>query len=156
VVEAGAALLAEPQTYMNRSGAAVRCLAERYELAPERILVLYDEVHLPLGRIRMRPGGSPAGHRGMESIVEALGTEAVPRLRLGVGPVPAGVGEEGLAEFVLAPFPAGDAEAVEAICDRAAAAVRVWIESGIELAMNRANAVEPAPAADLPLAPASS
>jgi peptidyl-tRNA hydrolase, PTH1 family len=156
VVEAGESLLVEPQTYMNRSGAAVRCLAERYEIGPDRILVLYDEVHLPLGRIRLRPSGSPAGHRGMESVVESLGTEAVPRLRLGVGPLPPGLGEEGLAEFVLAPFPAEDVPAVESIVERAAEAVRVWIESGIEVAMNRANVSNAPPAPDLPPVPPAS
>lgn len=135
---------------MNRSGAAVRCLLERYEIAPESLLVIYDEVHLPLGRVRLRPGGSPAGHRGMESIVETLGTEAVARLRLGIGPVPDGLGEEGLAEFVLAPFLAEERPAVEEVVERAAAAAKVWIESGIELAMNRINVPDLPPAAPTP------
>jgi PTH1 family peptidyl-tRNA hydrolase len=135
---------------MNRSGAAVRCLLERYEIDPANLLVIYDEVHLPLGRMRLRPGGSPAGHRGMESIVESLGTEAVSRLRLGIGPVPAGLGEEGLAEFVLAPFLAEERPAVEAVVERAAAAAKVWIESGVELAMNRANSPDLPPEPQAP------
>lgn len=139
LVESGDALLCRPQTYMNRSGAAVRCLVERYELPPERVLVVYDEVHLPLGRIRMRAAGGPGGHRGMESIVEALGSGAVPRLRLGVGPVPAGLGQEGLAAFVLAPFPADEKPAVEDLVARAVAGCRVWLDEGIDLAMNRVN-----------------
>ena len=147
-----AVLLVQPQTYMNRSGAAVRCLAERYELASENLLILYDEVHLPLGRIRLRPAGGPGGHRGMESIVDSLGTDRVPRLRMGVGPIPPGMGEEGLAEFVLGRFLAEESAAVESVLTRSAEAVRTWIESGIELAMNRANLPDPAvePAADLP------
>jgi PTH1 family peptidyl-tRNA hydrolase len=131
---------------MNRSGAAVRCLLERYSLHPERALVLYDEVHLPLGRIRLRPSGSPAGHRGMESIVEALGTEEVPRMRLGVGPVPPDLGEEGLAGFVLAPFLAEEGPEVDRLLERATAAGRAWIELGIEAAMGRVNAPDLPPA----------
>lgn len=139
LVEAGETLLCQPQTYMNRSGAAVRCLVERYEIQPERVLVIYDEVHLPLGRIRLRAAGGPGGHRGMESIVETLGTGSIPRMRLGVGPIPASLGQEGLAEFVLAPFPPEERLAVEDLVDRAAAGCRVWLEAGIELAMNRVN-----------------
>jgi PTH1 family peptidyl-tRNA hydrolase len=133
---------------MNRSGAAVRCLVERYELPPEAVLVVYDEVALPLGRIRMRAAGGPGGHRGMESIVEALGGAEVPRLRLGVGPVPAGIAEEGLAEFVLAPFLAEERAAVEGVVERAAEAARLWLESGIGAAMNRVNAPD-LPAAEV-------
>ena len=73
-----------PQTYMNRSGAAVRCLVELFAVAPVDLLVIYDEVQLPLGRLRLRAAGSPGGHRGMESVVEALQTQELPRLRLGI------------------------------------------------------------------------
>ncbi|MYF03729.1 MAG: peptidyl-tRNA hydrolase, partial [Holophagales bacterium] len=78
--------LATPQTYMNRSGYSARCLSERNGYAPGSILVVYDEVHLPLGRLRLRGKGSPGGHRGMESVIENLRTTAVPRLRLGIAP----------------------------------------------------------------------
>ena len=132
-------LLCEPQTYMNRSGAAVRCLAERFNLAPDRILVIYDEVHLSLGRIRLRGQGSPAGHRGMESIVDALQTEALPRMRLGIGPVPPGLATRGMEEFVLGRFLPEEQVAVAAMVDRAAAAAAVWLADGIEVAMHRAN-----------------
>jgi len=81
---AGGVLLAQPLTYMNRSGYAVRCLVERHGLAPSDLLVVLDEVHLPLGRLRLRRSGSPGGHRGMESVVENLQSDEVPRLRLGV------------------------------------------------------------------------
>ncbi|MGE0639080.1 MAG: aminoacyl-tRNA hydrolase [Thermoanaerobaculia bacterium] len=140
----GERLVCQPQTYMNRSGAAVRCLAERYELGPERILVIYDEVHLALGRLRLRAGGSPAGHRGMESIVDALQTEAVPRLRLGIGPPPSAMA---LDQFVLQPFLAEELEAVEDLVGRAALAAEAWMVEGIERAMTRSNAP------DLPEAP---
>ena len=79
-------VLAQPQTYMNRSGYAARCLLERRGLAPQDLLIVFDDVHLPLGRLRLRPSGSPGGHRGMESVLENLRSAEVPRLRLGVGP----------------------------------------------------------------------
>src|SRR5687767_11768291 len=84
VASSGDLLLALPQTFMNRSGYAVRCLVERYELAPPSVLVVLDEVALPLGRLRVRGSGSPGGHRGLESILESLQSDAVARLRLGV------------------------------------------------------------------------
>src|SRR5436305_4074666 len=79
---AGEILLAKPQTYMNRSGHAAHCFVERYELDPTDVLVIYDEVNLPLGKLRLRRAGSPAGHRGLESILERLRSAGVPRLRL--------------------------------------------------------------------------
>src|SRR5262245_47568411 len=131
--------LAQPQTYMNRSGYAARCLAEVRGFAPEEILVVYDEVALPLGRLRLRRAGSPAGHRGMESILQQLQTDQVPRLRLGVaaeaGPPPG----EALAEFVLSPFAAAEREAAEAMIERAADACEAWLAEGPDAAMARFN-----------------
>lgn len=132
-------LLALPQTYMNRSGYAVRCLAERHGFEPEEALVVYDEVSLPLGRLRLRPGGSPGGHRGMESVVENLRTDRIPRLRLGcAGEQGAPAGEE-LVEYVLSPFASGEREAAGEMVERAADACEVWLQDGIEAAMNRFN-----------------
>jgi peptidyl-tRNA hydrolase, PTH1 family len=135
-----AVLLAKPQTYMNRSGHAAHCFVERYELDPANVLVVYDEVNLPLGKLRLRRAGSPAGHRGLESILESLRTAAVPRLRLGVAPLdeirPPG---EDLADFVLSPFAAGEREETEAMIRRAADAVEVWLREGAEAAMTRFN-----------------
>ncbi len=132
-------LLVLPQTYMNRSGNALRCLAERHDLAPERTLVVYDEVQLPLGRLRLRPGGSPGGHRGMESVVESLRSDRIPRLRLGcadeAGP-PAG---ETLVDYVLSPFDDRELDAVEEMVSRAADACEAWLAEGIDAAMNRYN-----------------
>jgi PTH1 family peptidyl-tRNA hydrolase len=136
-----AVLVAQPMTYMNRSGFAARCLMESHGFAAERILVVYDDVNLPLGRLRLRRAGSPAGHRGMESIVENLRTDQIARLRLGIarsdGP-PAG-GDE-LVDFVLAPFEAAEEEALGPLVERAADACEVWLRQGIEAAMNRFNA----------------
>jgi PTH1 family peptidyl-tRNA hydrolase len=131
-------LLVKPQTYMNRSGYAARCLAERHDLDPAAVLVVYDEVNLPLGKLRVRRSGSPAGHRGLESIIESLRTSEIPRLRLGVAPE-GGVKYEDLADFVLAPFAAEEREAVEEMIRRAADACEVWVGEGMEAAMRGFN-----------------
>ncbi len=128
--------LVKPLTYMNRSGYAVRCLLERSEDRPADVLVIYDDVNLELGRLRLRPAGDPGGHRGMESIVENLRSTAVPRLRLGVG-----TAEESrdLADFVLARFTEQESETADGMVARAADAAQAWFEDGIESAMNRFN-----------------
>jgi peptidyl-tRNA hydrolase, PTH1 family len=131
-------LLVKPQTYMNRSGYAARCFAERYELEPAALLVVYDEINLPLGKLRVRRGGSPAGHRGLESILEHMRSAEVPRLRLGVAREAKVDGEE-LAAFVLGPFAPDEAETVEAMVRRAADACEVWARDGAEVAMRGFN-----------------
>jgi peptidyl-tRNA hydrolase, PTH1 family len=132
--------LAKPQTYMNRSGYAARCFAERYGIDPAAVLVVYDEVNLPLGKLRLRRSGSPAGHRGLESVIENLRTAEVPRLRLGVAPEqgrPTG-GEE-LVDFVLSPFAPEELETVAEMVKRAADACEAWVREGVEAAMGRFN-----------------
>jgi len=133
--EDGEVLLAAPQTFMNRSGYAARCLVERLGFASEEILVVYDEIHLPLGKVRLRRAGSPAGHRGMESVIESLGTDQVPRLRLGIAP-PEGTppGEE-IVSFVLGVFAQDELELVDAMVARAAEACDAWAREGAEAAM---------------------
>lgn len=132
----GRLLLAQPQTYMNRSGFAARCLVERRGLAAAELLVVYDEVALPLGRVRVRPGGGPAGHRGIESVIAELRTDEVARVRLGIAPQepPAD-----LAGFVLAPFSADEEEAAAAMVARGADACETWLAEGVAAAMNRFN-----------------
>jgi PTH1 family peptidyl-tRNA hydrolase len=136
---AGGPLLAQPQTYMNRSGYAVRCLAERHGLEPPDLLVVYDEVSLPLGKLRLRPGGSPGGHRGMESVVENLRTDGVPRLRLGCAGEAGAPGGEELVDYVLSPFRAEERRAADEMVERAADACEAWLRDGIEAAMNQFN-----------------
>jgi len=131
-------ILAAPQTYMNRSGYAARCFAEHRGVAPQDLLVVYDDVALPLGRLRLRPSGSPGGHRGMESILENLGSAEVPRLRLGIAPVEEPVGEA-LEEYVLATFSPSELETVQSMVVRAADAVECWLADGPQVAMNRFN-----------------
>ncbi len=130
-------LLAKPETYMNLSGMAVRELLEKYEADPQRdLIVIYDELDLPLGRIRIRQRGSSAGHKGMESIIGALGTEEVLRMRLGVAPehqVRDGAG------YVLAQFRKAQYETLDQVLDTAAEAVKVILTDGPAAAMTRFN-----------------
>lgn len=129
-------VLAKPETYMNRSGYAARCLAERRGLDIADLLVVYDEAALPLGRLRLKPSGGPAGHRGMESVLAELRSGEIARLRLGIAPA---APPEDLVGFVLAPFSPGEAAAVEAMIVRAADACEAWLAAGVEAAMNRFN-----------------
>jgi PTH1 family peptidyl-tRNA hydrolase len=141
--EVAEALLALPQTFMNRSGYAARCLVERHGFVPERILVVLDEVALPLGRLRLRKSGSPGGHRGLESILESLQTDGVHRLRLGVRDDAAPAPGEALVDYVLGDFAAAAREDLEAMIARAADACETWLRDGIEAAMARFNGPSP-------------
>ncbi len=132
-------LLVQPQTYMNRSGFALRCLVERLEIAPRDVLVVYDEVHLPLGRLRVRPKGSPAGHRGLESILENMGGYDVPRLRIGVGETEETLVGEELVAFVLGAFQPEQSKEIDALIARAADACECWATRGAEAAMQAFN-----------------
>lgn len=145
VARGGDLLLARPQTFMNRSGLAVRCLAEREEMGPAEILVVFDDLALPLGRLRLRAGGGSGGHRGMASILEQLRSDEVPRLRLGIGPAPAGTD---LADWVLAPFEEVEREAVEAAVGRGADACEAWLEEDLEQVAARFNAPPPGEVVD--------
>lgn len=138
-------LLVKPQEFMNRSGRAVASVAEHYGLAPGELVTVYDDLDLPLGRVRVRRGGGAAGHRGVESIIDHLGTRDFPRVRLGIGRPPV---ETDPAEFVLMPFDATEWPAARAAVDRAADAVRVLVVEGPERAMNAFNG----PGGDLPAA----
>lgn len=130
-------LLAKPETYMNLSGMAVGELVREFEVDPaEDLIVLYDELDLPLGTLRIRRRGSSAGHNGVESIIGALGTNEFVRVRLGIHPGhPVGDG----ARFVTSPWKKALLPAVDEMLDRAAEAARVIVEEGPEKAMNRFN-----------------
>lgn len=127
-------LLAQPLTYMNRSGAAVRALAERFGWGPGDLLVVLDDFLLDFGRLRFRRGGSDGGHNGLASVLEEMGTAAVPRLRVGIGQPPL---EVSTIDYVLSPF--GPDEPVAELAEQAAQAVVYCVEAGIEAAMNRYN-----------------
>lgn len=130
--------LAQPLTYMNASGLAVRPLLEAFGLGLDALLVIYDEMQLPLGSLRLRPAGSAAGHNGMKSIIAALGTDRFARLRVGIGPEEP-VPSSQWPDFVLSPFLPRERPVIEAAIDAAAQAARVWATEGIERAMERFN-----------------
>lgn len=134
---------AKPTTYMNESGRMVKDILAQLKLRPSDLLVCYDELALPLGKLRIRSRGSSGGHKGMQSIIDHLGTEDVPRLRLGIGPCPPGVDATG---FVLENFRDQELKPLEESFARAREALREAVSSGLESAMNRFNAPE-APAA---------
>ena len=124
------AVLAKPETFMNLSGQAVRELVEKLEIRPEAdLIVIYDELDLPMGTIRIRQRGSSAGHNGMKSIIGALGTEEFARIRIGIAP----------EEKILKPFRKRQLKQVDEMLDTAAEAVKVILTDGIEAAMNRFN-----------------
>lgn len=131
-----AVALVEPLTFMNASGDAVAEWRERHGLATEALLVVLDDVYLPLGTLRLRSGGSSGGHRGLASVEAALGTREVARLRVGVGAA-ASSGE--LREHVLDTFAPEEREAAQAAIGQAADAVECWLGDGIVAAMNRFN-----------------
>lgn len=137
----GELLLARPFTYMNESGRFVGSLAGFFKVAPADVLVCYDEIALPLGRLRLRPDGSAGGQKGMASVLSHLRTDKVPRLRIGIGPQPAGQASE---VYVLKPFSKEQEQRLPEVLDRAADAVRLWLSDGIEAAMNRYNQNDPA------------
>ncbi len=131
------ALLMKPVTYMNLSGEAVREAALFYKIPPERVLVVSDDVALPVGRLRLRRGGSAGGHNGLKSIIAQLGSDAFPRLRIGVGEKPHP--DYDLADWVLGKFSAEDKKIMDAAVSRAADGVECCLRDGIDQAMSRYN-----------------
>jgi PTH1 family peptidyl-tRNA hydrolase len=130
-------VLAKPETFMNLSGVSVGELVREYEVKPEEDLVLlYDELDLPFGTLRVRPRGRSAGHNGVQSIIGALDTQEFTRVRLGIGPdYPVGDG----AKYVLSQFKKAQLEVVNEVLDQASDAVRVILADGAQAAMNRFN-----------------
>ena len=129
-------VLIKPQTYMNRSGAAVAAWLQRVGLPPTRLVVVHDELDLPLGRLRIAVGAGAGGHRGVRSIQDTLGTTEFPRVRLGIGRPDAG---EAAGDRVLADFGPEEVPAIAAMVARAVEAVRSLILEGAARAMNRYN-----------------
>ncbi len=129
-----------PLTWMNCSGTAVSPLAKELGLLPSEILVCYDCLDLPLGRLRLRSAGSSGGHRGVESIIQELGTQEFPRLRLGIGRPPAGVE---VADFVTSPWNPEELPQAAQMAMTGAQAVLDTLEQGVAAAMNRWNAQKP-------------
>lgn len=128
--------LLKPASFMNTSGTPVSERARKAGFLPQQILVLCDDFAIPLGTLRLRVKGSSGGHNGLDSILKTFGTEEVPRLRLGIGPVPEG---DDPADFVLTNFAKAEKAALEDMIERAARAVKTIAEKGFETAMNEFN-----------------
>jgi len=129
-------ILAQPQTYMNQSGLAVRQILEAKGLAPEMLVVVYDDLDIPLGEIRIRKAGGPGTHKGMSSIVEEMKTTKFPRIRVGIGPLSF---DQDATKFVLSPFSKTEKEFLEKSLIKAQEALRMILAGEIEEAMNRYN-----------------
>ncbi|MFA6318513.1 MAG: aminoacyl-tRNA hydrolase [Elusimicrobiota bacterium] len=133
-------LFGQSMTFMNDSGSFVAAFSRFHRVEPAEVLVCFDDFSLPVGRVRLRPAGSAGGQKGMESVIAALGTSAIPRLRLGVGPVPAGWDP---ADFVLGRFTPAEEKVFEEAVGRAVSAARAALDDGLEAAMNEYNKESP-------------
>ncbi|MBF8437255.1 aminoacyl-tRNA hydrolase [Halanaerobiaceae bacterium Z-7014] len=129
-------VLAQPLTYMNRSGKAVNCLVRKYNLDLKDLLIVYDDLNLDVGRIRLKTSGSSGGHNGLKSIINHLSSNQFPRLKIGIGRPEPGFN---IAEYVLDRFKPEEREVIEEAIEVAVKAVMIYIESGPEAAMNKFN-----------------
>jgi PTH1 family peptidyl-tRNA hydrolase len=129
-------LLVAPQTYMNLSGQSVQKFCSFYHIEPADVLVTCDDLNLPLGKLRIRQSGSAGGQKGLQNIIQQLGTLDVPRLRIGVDPPPAG---RDAKDWVLGTFGKSEVPLVETAVQTAAQAIETWIQQGLATAMNRFN-----------------
>jgi len=135
IAKSGDLILVKPLAFMNRSGFPLVAVAQFYKIEPADMLIVFDDFALPLGRLRMRPDGGTGGHNGMESIIVQLGTDRIPRLRIGIGGAP----EQGAVDHVLGRFFEEEQPLVRATLDRAAGAVKCAIDNGLVSAMNTFN-----------------
>ncbi|TBR59804.1 aminoacyl-tRNA hydrolase [Westiellopsis prolifica IICB1] len=133
--------LLKPLTYMNRSGQAIQAVTSWYKLPPESVLVIYDEMDLPLGKTRLRLSGSAGGHNGMKSAIAHLGTQNFPRLRIGIGRPKNGTNgdEENTVSYVLGKFSSTETKFVSEVLNFVCECVELCLEQGVEKAMNRCN-----------------
>jgi PTH1 family peptidyl-tRNA hydrolase len=129
-------LLVKPLTYMNLSGFAIRQACQEYQLSPPDCLIVYDDYALPFGRLRARTRGGAGGHHGMRSIIKVLGTQEIPRLRLGIGSAEP---KADLVEYVLAPFTPDEEKELPALLGRAADAIDLFFREGIDAVMQKFN-----------------
>lgn len=142
-VAEGGVVLAKPQTFMNLSGLSVSRLVKKYDVALSDLLVVHDDLDLPLGRIRLRSGGSSGGHKGVSSIISSLGTQDFPRLRVGIGRPTASENpvetDEGVISYVLGDFTPEEARIVAQVIPRVSQAIVCFLTEGISSAMNSYN-----------------
>ena len=131
----GPVLLVKPLSFMNRSGYPLFAVAQFYKIEPQEILVVLDDFSLPLGRLRLRAGGGPGGHNGLESLIVQFGTEEIPRLRIGIGAAP----REGSVDYVLSRFFDEEKLIVRSTIERAVEALKCVIDNGLVSAMNTFN-----------------
>ena len=136
VFEKKALMLFCPVTYMNNSGLAVEACVESLEVEPKKMLVVHDDLDLPVGRLKMVRGGGSGGHKGVQSIIQHLGTDAFPRLKVGIGRPRFG---ESVEDFVLSAFYEGEVGVMEKVIDAAVRACEWFVSMGVEAAMNRTN-----------------
>lgn len=129
-------LLAMPQTYMNRSGLAVKQIVQNYAIKLEKLLVVYDDFDIPVGEIRIRKEGSAGSHKGMSSIIKELGTNLIPRIRIGIGPFDL---EDDASDFVLSPFRKDDKQKFNKSLEKACQAAELFLSGQAEKAMNLYN-----------------
>ena len=136
-------LLAKPRTFVNLSGKAVGCLVSKYAIPLNNLLVIYDDLDLPLDRIRLRSGGGSGGHKGMKSIISALGSEEFPRIRVGIGrPQVEGLSntdEDVIVSYVLSDFTPQEEELIKPVIASVAEAIDCFLNQGMEVAMSRFN-----------------
>jgi PTH1 family peptidyl-tRNA hydrolase len=137
-------VLLKPLTYMNHSGQAGRAVVDWYKFSPQSVLVVYDDMDLPIGKIRLRLSGSAGGHNGMKSMINHLGTQAFPRLRIGIGSVDKASGERdgGVVSHVLGKFSPAERQCIDAVIAMAVDAIDLGLRKGIETAMNLYNGRE--------------
>lgn len=130
-------LLMKPQTYMNLSGEAVAQAVKFYKVSPDHVIVVSDEVAIPIGKLRIRKGGSAGGHNGLKNIIQHLGTDQFPRMRMGVGAAPHP--DYDMADWVLSTFKNQDAETMAELAKKVSAALQSYIIDGADRAMNKYN-----------------
>lgn len=135
-IEGQKVILAQPQTYMNLSGESVRELMDYYKITTEELIVIYDDISLDVGQLRIRAKGSAGGHNGMKNIIAHLGTQEFPRIKIGVGDKPKGWD---LADYVLGRFPSEEQEMVREVLKKASDATKIIVSDGIDAAMNQYN-----------------
>ena len=133
-------LLLKPQTYMNLSGESVGALSRFVKVAPHDIVVLYDDLSIPLGTLRLRPDGSAGGHNGIKSLIAHLNTQVFPRVRIGIGPQPPGVKSE---QFVLARWTPAERDVLPSVVQLSRDATLTLLERGMDEAMSRFNGLKP-------------
>ena len=137
VIEGMKVILAKPQTYMNLSGESIREIVDFYKIDPENMIIIYDDISLDVGRLRIRKKGSAGGHNGIKNIIAHLGTDVFPRIKVGVGEKPQGWD---LADYVLSKYSKEEQQALREASDNVIGAVKLMVMDNIDAAMNQYNA----------------